>query len=214
MEEDLISKKQLLDLTGISYGQLYRWKRKQLIPEEWFIRKSTFTGQETFFPKDMILSRIDNIVNMKDGLSLDEMADKLSDKASFDRVRVTTAEIIERNIVSSTTLKKFGERLDVKNGYSFDQLTCLFTIDRLLSAGEMSMEEAELLFRTFMDKAFSLEKGSWELFFVRKMGVSFFILAQTPAELCFDEGVRLVTKILSADVIEQLKGKLAFKLIE
>lgn len=51
MEEDLISKKDLLELTGISYGQLYRWKRKQLIPEEWFIRKSTFTGQETFFRK-------------------------------------------------------------------------------------------------------------------------------------------------------------------
>lgn len=51
MEEDLISKKQLLDLTGISYGQLYRWKRKQLIPEEWFIRKSTFTGQEPFFQR-------------------------------------------------------------------------------------------------------------------------------------------------------------------
>lgn len=48
MEEELISKKDLLDETGISYGQLYRWKRKQLIPEEWFIRKSTFTGQETF----------------------------------------------------------------------------------------------------------------------------------------------------------------------
>ncbi|MEC0129666.1 MULTISPECIES: YhbD family protein [Paenibacillus] len=214
MEEDLISKKQLLELTGISYGQLYRWKRKQLIPEEWFIRKSTFTGQETFFPKDMILSRIDNIVNMKDGLSLDEMADKLSDKASFDRVSVSAAEIIERNIVSSVTLGKFGERLGVKNGYSFDQLTYLLAVDRLLSAGEMNMEEAELLFRTLMNKASNLESDSWELFFIRKMGVSSFILAQAPAELWFDEGVKLVSKILSADVIEQLKGKLAFKLVE
>lgn len=49
MTDDLISKKELLDLTGISYGQLYRWKRKNLIPEEWFIRKSSYTGQETFF---------------------------------------------------------------------------------------------------------------------------------------------------------------------
>lgn len=49
MEEQLISKKELLEETSISYGQLYRWKRKNLIPEEWFIRKSTFTGQETFF---------------------------------------------------------------------------------------------------------------------------------------------------------------------
>lgn len=52
MEQDLMSKKELLELTGISYGQLYRWKRKKLIPEEWFIRKSTFTGQETFFPRE------------------------------------------------------------------------------------------------------------------------------------------------------------------
>lgn len=51
MESTQISKKELLDITGISYGQLYRWKRKGLIPEDWFIRRATFTGQETFFPK-------------------------------------------------------------------------------------------------------------------------------------------------------------------
>lgn len=28
MDRDYISKKELLELTGISYGQLYRWKRK------------------------------------------------------------------------------------------------------------------------------------------------------------------------------------------
>ena len=35
-DPNLISKKELLDQTGISYGQLYRWKRKGLIPEAWF----------------------------------------------------------------------------------------------------------------------------------------------------------------------------------
>ncbi|TDT46060.1 uncharacterized protein DUF4004 [Fonticella tunisiensis] len=59
MDQDLTSKKELLELTGIPYGQLYRWKRKKLIPEGWFIRKSTFTGQETFFPKEKILARFD-----------------------------------------------------------------------------------------------------------------------------------------------------------
>ncbi len=75
MSEDLISKKELLDLTGISYGQLYRWKRKNLIPEQWFIRKSSFTGQETYFPREKILQRIDRILGMKDDLSLDALAD-------------------------------------------------------------------------------------------------------------------------------------------
>ncbi|WP_453595920.1 DUF4004 family protein, partial [Streptomyces sp. NPDC054865] len=48
----------IVTVLSISYGQLYRWKRKNLIPEEWFIRKSTFTGQETFFPREEILKRI------------------------------------------------------------------------------------------------------------------------------------------------------------
>ena len=43
----MISKKDLLIQTNISYGQLYRWKREGLIPEEWFIKKSVSTGQET-----------------------------------------------------------------------------------------------------------------------------------------------------------------------
>ena len=51
MSEELISKKVLLQEMNISYGQLYRWKRKRLIPEEWFIKRSVVTGQETFFPK-------------------------------------------------------------------------------------------------------------------------------------------------------------------
>lgn len=42
---NLISKRELLENTGISYGQLYRWKREGLIPEEWFIKRASFTGQ-------------------------------------------------------------------------------------------------------------------------------------------------------------------------
>jgi hypothetical protein len=58
MEQELISKKELLELYDISYGALYRWKRKGLIPEDWFIKKSTVTGQETFFPRKLICERM------------------------------------------------------------------------------------------------------------------------------------------------------------
>lgn len=75
-----ISKKDLLILTGISYGQLYRWKRKGLIPEEWFIKRASFTGQETYFPKDLILDRIDKILELKDELSLEELSEIINNK--------------------------------------------------------------------------------------------------------------------------------------
>ncbi len=68
-----ISKKELLNLTGISYGQLYRWKREGLIPEEWFQKQSSFTGQETFLPRELILERIRFILEKKDLYSLEEI---------------------------------------------------------------------------------------------------------------------------------------------
>ena len=68
---DEISKKELLEETGISYGQLYRWKREGLIPEEWFIKRPSYTGQETFFPRERVLERIGLILERKDDLSLE-----------------------------------------------------------------------------------------------------------------------------------------------
>lgn len=78
MEQELISKKELLDRYGISYGALYRWKRKGLIPEDWFIKKATVTGQETFFPKALICERVELIQSQKDELSLDELAGQIN----------------------------------------------------------------------------------------------------------------------------------------
>ena len=78
MEEDLISKKELLERYSISYGALYRWKRKGLIPEEWFIKKSTVTGQETFFPRALVCERVELIQSHKDEISLDELSSKFS----------------------------------------------------------------------------------------------------------------------------------------
>ncbi|MEG2360724.1 MAG: DUF4004 family protein [Christensenella sp.] len=79
---DLISKKDMLALTGISYGQLYRWKRQHLIPEEWFIKQSVYTGQETFFPREQILNRIASIQDLMEQYSLCELADILSSETS------------------------------------------------------------------------------------------------------------------------------------
>lgn len=74
MDEELISKKELLETFGISYGALYRWKRMGLIPEAWFLRRSTSTGQETFFRRDQICQRIRLILDNKEHQTLDELA--------------------------------------------------------------------------------------------------------------------------------------------
>ena len=65
----MISKKDLLNEMNISYGQLYRWKREALIPDEWFIKQSVSTGQETYFRKDLIIPRIKKILELKNYLA-------------------------------------------------------------------------------------------------------------------------------------------------
>lgn len=74
--EEFISKKEVLAKYGISYGALYRWKRMGLIPEDWFIRRSTQTGQETFFPKTLMCARMEEILAQKNDSSLEDLAEK------------------------------------------------------------------------------------------------------------------------------------------
>ena len=74
----MISKKDLLKEMNISYGQLYRWKREGLIPDEWFNKQAVSTGQETFFKRNLIIPRIEKILELKDKYQLEEL------KAFFD----------------------------------------------------------------------------------------------------------------------------------
>ena len=76
----MISKKELLDKYGISYGALYRWKRMGLIPDEWFVKTASVTGQQTFFPRKLICERIEQILNMKDDVSLSALAENFKEK--------------------------------------------------------------------------------------------------------------------------------------
>ncbi|GKU77923.1 YhbD family protein [Paenibacillus sp. L3-i20] len=207
MSSELISKKELLDATGISYGQLYRWKRKQLIPEEWFIRKSAFTGQETFFPRELVLTRIDKILNMKDELSLDDLAEKLTG-GSVD-LEMRRSDFISRNLISDVVIQTWMSKDEADHIYSFDQMLYLYTIEVMLQSGDMSVSEGATLL-TVLQEHFSKFKGNpCDMIFIRRMGISSFMLVASGAELYFDNGVKVVSRLSMSGQAEQLKGKLA-----
>ena len=103
MEQELISKKDLLVKYGISYGALYRWKRMGLIPEEWFLKKSAVTGQETFFPKRLICERVELILGKKE-VSLEELAEELCGKEQKEAVLVLSTVYGEKQLKVSEIL--------------------------------------------------------------------------------------------------------------
>ena len=115
-DNEMISKKDLLEKYGISYGALYRWKRMGLIPGEWFVKTASVTGQQTFFPRRLICDRVEQIQNMKDDLSLSALADSFKAKelngeyltveTDFGTARYKMSEVKRVTVVN-------GEKTDV-----------------------------------------------------------------------------------------------------
>lgn len=98
MHEDLISKRELLTTYGISYGTLYRWRRAGLIPDDWFIRKSTETGQETFFPRELMVERVNYIFLEKEGMSLEEISQRMNSEAKESMTLIIETKYGEQKI--------------------------------------------------------------------------------------------------------------------
>lgn len=202
MEENLISKKELLELTGISYGALYRWKRKQLIPEDWFIKKSTFTGPETFFPREKVLERIAKIQEMKEQVSLDELAKQFS--GSPIEIETTARKLIENQVVSPAV-----ERLAQFDGdqeLDFHGVLYYFICDELLSEGYLSIAETDEVLAHLLADYKDFETPP-VLHIYRKTGVTFSALVDEKGKASVDRGVKQIAKISTAPIYEVLKAK-------
>lgn len=201
MREAEISKKELLELTKITYGQLYRWKRKQLIPEEWFVKRSSYTGQETYFPRDKVLERIDKILNLKDGLSLDEMADTFS-VASKD-LEITLEEFQEKKLVSDMIIENY--RTMFSNQLSFVDILGLMVCDEQLKQGLINLEEGRELIQFLKTELAQLPEKAFELRYMRKLGVGFWVLTEMNQTLAFDAGAKLIVNLSVQTYMERIK---------
>jgi len=207
MENNLISKKELLDLTGISYGQLYRWKRKRLIPEEWFIKKPSFTGQETFFPKDDILKRIDKIINMKDDLSLDDIAEKVSPGPVS--LNLNKNELVERGIVSASSIEYYIKHQFNTDVFNFEKILFIYILDKMFQSGLLNIDEGAIVLQVLEDNYRKFDEKNCDVVFMRKLGISSCLLIQVPGLYFFESNTKLILKINIGSCIEELKIKLS-----
>ncbi|EGT3617034.1 DUF4004 family protein [Clostridium sp. LIBA-8841] len=192
MHEELISKKDLLALMGISYGQLYRWKRKNLIPEEWFIKKSVSTGQETFFPKEKIIERVNTIIELKDDASLDELAEKFSNE--IKNIYLRREYIVERNIVSETILNMFDAFAGREENYNEVTLFTLLIYKDLILSGLINGDEAKNIVLA-LKREYGRIEDEMTLIIKRKLGVCFYYLVNEGKEINLDEIAVVIQKI-------------------
>lgn len=133
----MISKKDLLKEMNISYGQLYRWKREGLIPDEWFIKQSVSTGQETFFKRSLIIPRIKQILSLKDKYELQEINKLFTDNNEEHNYNVREVVMIDEidPFVLKTYLanRKHLTIIELALVYIFSQYKDLIDINDYLS---------------------------------------------------------------------------------
>ena len=204
--EELISKKELLELTGISYGQLYRWKRKGLIPEDWFVRKSSYTGQETFFPRGKVLYRIEKIKNMKEDISLDDLADVFS--PAQEEISLRPDEVAVRNIVSNEVLKMYHDFRGSADVMDFNDILSAYILNKRIVEGDISLDEGRLLLEVIQESRIYFGSDPFVIFLTRKLGVFSCFAVSPPGRISLDKGIRLIAEINTLTVMEELKCKL------
>ena len=190
MDEELISKKDLLELKGISYGTLYRWKRKRLIPDEWFIRKSTSTGQETFFPRELILERVDSILNSKAGTSLDDLAGILSGAP----VELTTSlkEMKQKGMISEAA--RSAAEPFFPGPMDFDGALIAHSAGWHVDNGDLSREDARTIISNMMSvTGEEMRRSTVKLY--RKHGIAFCVMFSDVHLIHMDVSSKLVFEI-------------------
>ncbi|RAI81035.1 DUF4004 family protein [Macrococcoides goetzii] len=195
--EDLISKKELLQVCDISYGQLYRWKRKKLIPEDWFIRKSTYTGQEAFFPRNKMIERIEMIKTLKDDHSLDDLY----------RMFEEDYELIDQEDYSSSLFAEpyweIAESIfNKRNNVSHNEVMTLMFIELTLNSGYFSKEEVLESAQTYHHS----EVKDVNYYFVRAMGV--FILVCAKEIVNISENAKIIYELDDTKIQLAVKQKL------
>lgn len=196
----MISKKELLSLTGISYGQLYRWKREGLIPEEWFIKQSSFTGQETFLPRDLVLERIRFILEKKDTYSLEEIRNML--KTTPDGKELTWEHLIELGEIDLEIAS-----LEKKEEYSYLEAGFYLALSDYRKKYQLTLDQIRSLHQNTYHLFEQMEKEG-NLFFIFQInGECYGALAYQNSEPIFEERIRQIEKYPVNKLAGIIKGK-------
>lgn len=204
---DLISKKDLLHETGISYGQLYRWKRKGLIPEEWFMRQPSYTGTQTFFPRARIVARVERIKAMKDeDLSLEEIAEVVA--PPLDEVALSPEDVSARRIAGQPALDLYMPQRTHDGPLVLGEVLTLFVLDSLLDEGVITAEEGRSFTGTVEPGLAEAQAAESEAMLVRKAGLSLWMVVPRSVRPRLEESARVVVAIDLAAKLEELKSLL------
>lgn len=200
MEQEFISKKEILEQTGISYGQLYRWKRKNIIPEDWFIKKSSFTGQETFFPREKILERISKILELKDQYSLDELADFFSPNPAD--ISLSSEDIIRHGLIKKETWELHASGMPEEGELDFKSVLILKLVEEISFSEKLTSEASGGLFTFLNQNSEAIAEEPFRVLGTKQEGLYRWFLISGESRLIAE--TEIVADVNATDIINEL----------
>lgn len=202
-----ISKKDLLKETGISYGQLYRWKREGLIPEAWFVKKSSPTGQETFFPRELVINRITAIQKLKDKYSLEQLASLLSPEVSN---RIFSEEDLEYfTELDINVAAEFMDALE-KDTFTFIEIMIMMGFSDWKAREIVDTDTLSTLISGIAKTATTITSVEYQLLLLRIEDEYYTIFNADPTgkdTLYFDKRIELIERIHLQELSNTMKLK-------
>lgn len=205
-DEELISKHDLLRAARISYGTLYRWKRMNLIPESWFIHKSTHTGQETFFPKARMLNRVERIQELKKELTSEQMKEIFS--PNVKSFQIPFEDFVSLHLVTKLAVTAYTSVFPNKKELKFDDVFSIYVVDHLMRLSGIYLEDAKQVIR-MLDRYLSTRKSKdFQLILMRKMGIPFTVLVKGEEEILLEDNTEIVAMANLSEFEEALKDQL------
>lgn len=198
---ETISKKELLTLTGISYGQLYRWKREGLIPEEWFMKQSSYTGQETFFPKEQMVGRVRSILALKDDYSLDELSRILDPDAAACIYRE------DLDLIRDLDVRVLDQTLELVRQETFRLTDIAFLILLSQAAVRNEWSDAELaeLLAGSLPGVLAMKSGGYHCTFFRVEGKYHLAICRADGDLILDQGLTIMEMAAIDQILSDIK---------
>jgi DNA-binding transcriptional MerR regulator len=200
----LISKKDLLNETGISYGQLYRWKREGLIPEEWFIKQPSFTGQETVFPRKQILNRIRAIQELKDKYSLEELARILSPEVAERYFTAEDLKIIEE--IMDNLIPAYIQGFQ-KSSFSFIEVLIMIALSEFKKNSDISRGQIIELVEGLRDYLPKMKSTGYILILFDRQKDYYATIYEEQAQVYIDRRLSIVKEIHLNELSNLLKLK-------
>lgn len=142
--DEWVSKRELLAECGISYGQLYRWKREGLIPESWFVKRATSTGQETFLPRKQSVERVKMILGSRGRCSQTALQKSLfPPERTYKSTDLIRLQGVTRPLIQVSVLT--GAKV-----FTYNQALCAMIAADILSACEMPDEQLKSLLKNLL----------------------------------------------------------------